>query len=166
MRFELTRAEPNRFLIYRLNHSAKVSCLSKGCHLRGSFASNRRNRSSIGSASQRKKKTRKTRQRRDLNPRVQSPIDFESISLTTRTRCLAVGDGYRYVESLTKKIKKYMLIPVCVPGSECDFHLPLVDPRTGSKTEANRQVRSETRDRHHICRSAGKSRSHIGRQCR
>ena len=25
VRFELTRAEPNRFLIYRLNHSATVS---------------------------------------------------------------------------------------------------------------------------------------------
>ena len=36
VRFELTRAEPNRFLIYRLNHSAKVSCLKKSCVLRGS----------------------------------------------------------------------------------------------------------------------------------
>ena len=34
------------------------------------------------------KQETKKRQRRDLNPRGQSPIDFESISLTTRTRCL------------------------------------------------------------------------------
>ena len=30
----------------------------------------------------------KIRQRRDLNSRGQSPVDFESTSLTTRTRCL------------------------------------------------------------------------------
>ena len=65
-RFELARAEPIGFQNQLLNHSDTVS---------PAF---------IGSSAQEKK----LRHRRDLNSRGQSPVDFESTSLTTRTRCL------------------------------------------------------------------------------
>ena len=64
-RFELARAEPIGFQNQLLNHSDTVSVCCNSCtHAKG------------------------TRQRRDLNSRGQSPVDFESTSLTTRTRCL------------------------------------------------------------------------------
>ncbi len=69
-RFELARAEPIGFQNQLLNHSDTVSpawstwaAISHG-------------------------QTKNHRHRRDLNSRGQSPVDFESTSLTTRTRCL------------------------------------------------------------------------------
>ena len=40
---------------------------------------------------------RPKRQRRDSNPRGQSPMDFESISLTTRTRCHAEAQRQSHI---------------------------------------------------------------------
>jgi C4-dicarboxylate-specific signal transduction histidine kinase len=69
-RFELARAEPIGFQNQLLNHSDTVSPAG--------------NRWGVVSQSQ----TKIHRHRRDLNSRGQSPVDFESTSLTTRTRCL------------------------------------------------------------------------------
>ena len=69
-RFELARAEPIGFQNQLLNHSDTVSPAW------GRW----------GVVSQRQ--TKSHRHRRDLNSRGQSPVDFESTSLTTRTRCL------------------------------------------------------------------------------
>jgi hypothetical protein len=69
-RFELARAEPIGFQNQLLNHSDTVSpAWSKWAAV-----------SQI--------QTKNHRHRRDLNSRGQSPVDFESTSLTTRTRCL------------------------------------------------------------------------------
>jgi hypothetical protein len=69
-RFELARAEPIGFQNQLLNHSDTVSP-----------AWGRR-------AAVCYRQTKNHRHRRDLNSRGQSPVDFESTSLTTRTRCL------------------------------------------------------------------------------
>ena len=69
-RFELARAEPIGFQNQLLNHSDTVS----PAWGRWAAVSHRQ--------------TKNHRHRRDLNSRGQSPVDFESTSLTTRTRCL------------------------------------------------------------------------------
>jgi hypothetical protein len=69
-RFELARAEPIGFQNQLLNHSDTVS----PAWGRWAVVPHRQ--------------TKKRRHRRDLNSRGQSPVDFESTSLTTRTRCL------------------------------------------------------------------------------
>jgi hypothetical protein len=69
-RFELARAEPIGFQNQLLNHSDTVS----PAWGRWAAVSHRQ--------------TKSHRHRRDLNSRGQSPVDFESTSLTTRTRCL------------------------------------------------------------------------------
>jgi hypothetical protein len=69
-RFELARAEPIGFQNQLLNHSDTVS----PAWSRWAAVSHRQ--------------TKNHRHRRDLNSRGQSPVDFESTSLTTRTRCL------------------------------------------------------------------------------
>ena len=69
-RFELARAEPIGFQNQLLNHSDTVSPAWSGW----AVVSHRQ--------------TKNHRHRRDLNSRGQSPVDFESTSLTTRTRCL------------------------------------------------------------------------------
>jgi hypothetical protein len=69
-RFELARAEPIGFQNQLLNHSDTVS----PAWGRWAVVSH--------------KQTKNHRHRRDLNSRGQSPVDFESTSLTTRTRCL------------------------------------------------------------------------------
>ena len=67
-RFELARAEPIGFQNQLLNHSDTVSPTFIAT---AEFSTGK-----------------KLRHRRDLNSRGQSPVDFESTSLTTRTRCL------------------------------------------------------------------------------
>jgi hypothetical protein len=69
-RFELARAEPIGFQNQLLNHSDTVSPAW-------------RTRAAVS-----QRQTKNHRHRRDLNSRGQSPVDFESTSLTTRTRCL------------------------------------------------------------------------------
>jgi hypothetical protein len=89
-RFELARAEPIGFQNQLLNHSDTVS----HTHHR---KENRKHityplpqpvRSCCCNKNGLNKKRCRRRQRRDLNSRGQSPVDFESTSLTTRTRCL------------------------------------------------------------------------------
>ena len=56
------------------------------------------------------RKTRNKRQRRDSNPRGQSPSDFESDSLTTRTHCLLTMASSLLRSTLRefqKKLTKY-----------------------------------------------------------
>ena len=74
-RFELARAEPIGFQNQLLNHSDTVS----PAYGQGAAIPHRQ--------------TKKQRHRRDLNSRGQSPVDFESTSLTTRTRCLGRSTG-------------------------------------------------------------------------
>ena len=69
-RFELARAEPIGFQNQLLNHSDTVSPAWRTW------------------AAVSHRQTKNHRHRRDLNSRGQSPVDFESTSLTTRTRCL------------------------------------------------------------------------------
>jgi hypothetical protein len=96
-RFELARAEPSRFLIYLLNHSDTVSGSKvwvesnhkKGGDARTTSCTRSRNHHTTRpiTLSHTKREEKKKRQRRDSNSRGQSPVDFESTSLTTRTRC-------------------------------------------------------------------------------
>jgi hypothetical protein len=103
-RFELARAEPSRFLIYLLNHSDTVSgsCIlsKKDGVMRESNSRPPAPEAGIIPLDQSpfhvnkgwKDTAKKKRQRRDSNSRGQSPVDFESTSLTTRTRCRALLD--------------------------------------------------------------------------
>ena len=79
-RFELARAEPIGFQNQLLNHSDTVSSaysiqLHNEQHPQGQI------------------EKKLIRQRRDLNSRGHSPVDFESTSLTTRTRCLQQSEA-------------------------------------------------------------------------
>ena len=58
----------------------------------------------------------KLRQRQDLNLRGQSPMDFKSISLTTRTRCLILN--------ISSAINKYYLLTkLDVDNIQCFIHI-------------------------------------------
>ena len=59
---------------------------------------------------------KRSRQRRDLNSRGQSPVDFESTSLTTRTRCLCYSSREISSTRLRPKTRKRQVLPGLEPG--------------------------------------------------
>ena len=107
--FEPLRAEPNGFLVHHLNHSVTLSCLwiwvsDHDCGFYGLqwdvfktvnhaiFLSFELLSHAMETALRCHSKKRQhpaisNRQRGDLNPCGQSPMDFESITLTTRSHC-------------------------------------------------------------------------------
>ena len=98
-RFELARAEPIGFQNQLLNHSDTVS--SVGGRLLPTATS-------VTMPTDTTKKI--NRQRRDLNSRGQSPADFESTSLTTRTRCLSQGKFRTLTDSERCRNQRVLLL--------------------------------------------------------